>query len=365
MTAPTTPAEIHRRNVAQGFVSDSAQFMVAERLTKLQQQLIEAPAAGRHGVRRWLPRALKRRVEPVPGLYLWGGVGRGKTYLMDVFYEALPFADKRRLHFHRFMRRVHDDLRRLAGRENPLQVVAQRFAKEARVLCFDEFHVSDIGDAMILAELLAGIFERGVTLVATSNSAPRQLYEDGLQRRRFLPAIDLLERHMEVVDVAGETDYRLNVLRREGIYRAAEETSELLRSFRALSHRPPLPDKVLTVNGRALHARYWAEDVVWFDFEAICAGPRSNDDYIELARLFATVFVHGVPVFDASKEDQARRFIGLIDEFYDRNVKLLLSAAAPIEHLYLGERLTAEFERTRSRINEMQSDEYLRRKHRP
>ena len=364
MTAPPTPAELHRRNVAQGFVSDPAQFAVAERLTKLQRQLLLAPV-NRHGVRRWLPRAFRRPVEPVPGLYLWGGVGRGKTYLMDVFYETLPFADKRRQHFHRFMRRVHDELRRLAGRENPLQAVAQRFAKEARVLCFDEFHVSDIGDAMILAELLAGIFEHGVTLVATSNSAPGRLYEDGLQRRRFLPAIGLLERHMEVVNVDGETDYRLNVLRRDGIYRGSEDAGELLKSFRALSHRPPERDKVLTVNGRALHARYWAEDVVWFDFEAVCAGPRSNDDYIELARLFATVFVHGVPVFDAEKEDQARRFIGLIDEFYDRNVKLLLAAAAPIERLYVGERLTAEFERTRSRISEMQSDEYLRREHRP
>ena len=363
MTAAPTPEDIHRRNVAQGFAPDPAQFMAAKRLTELHRRLLGAPAGNRAG--GWLAQVLRRRGEPMPGLYLWGGVGRGKTYLMDLFHEALPFADKQRLHFHRFMRRVHDDLRLLAGRANPLQRVAERFARDARVLCFDEFHVSDIGDAMILAELLAGLFERGVTLVATSNTAPRHLYENGLQRRRFLPAIALMTQHMDIVNLDGDTDYRLQVLRRDGIYRTVAETEELLKSFQALSHTPPERNKVLTVNGRAMHARYWAKDVVWFDFEVVCATPRSNDDYIELARLFATVFVHGVPVFDAAKEDQARRFIGLIDEFYDRGVKLLLGAAAPVERLYIGERLTTEFERTRSRIGEMQSDAYLRQKHRP
>ena len=305
------------------------------------------------------------------GLYLWGGVGRGKTYLMDLFHETLPFADKQRLHFHRFMQRIHADLAHFAGRPDPLQLAALRFAREAQVLCFDEFHVSDIGDAMILAELLRHLFEAGVTLVATSNTAPGHLYENGLQRRRFLPAIDLIERHADVVHVGGDTDYRLAALRRDGIYhtdatsRAGGGTQALHASFRALGHAEAAENCDLAINNRTVRARYCAEGVVWFDFDAICDGPRSQNDYVELARLFSTVAIAGVPVFDARREDQARRFIGLIDEFYDRNVKLLLSAAADIDGLYRGSLFATEFERTRSRLKEMQSDAYLHRTHRP
>ena len=360
MSNQPTPQQIHQRNVQNGFDSDAVQTALAERLTDLQGRLVESRGNG-----AWLDRLLRRRGAPVRGLYIWGGVGRGKTYLMDLFHDTLPFADKRRLHFHRFMQRVHTDLRSLAGRANPLNAVADRFAQEARVLCFDEFYVSDIGDAMILAELLAGLFDRGVTLVATSNTEPAKLYENGLQRRRFLPAIDLIERNAQVVHVGGDMDYRLRVLRRDGIYRCDGNNEALAASFRALAHMPPTEAVELAVNGRPIRARYCAEDVVWFDFAAVCDGPRSQDDYIELARLFSTVVVDGVPVFDAAKEDQARRFIGLIDEFYDRNVKVLLGAAAPIDDLYRGERLATEFERTMSRVNEMQSDAYLSRTHRP
>ena len=354
-----TPAEAHARNVAGGLSDDPVQAALAERLTQLRAELI---AAGE--VRNGLARLLRRRAA-VRGLYLWGGVGRGKTYLMDLFHESLPFEDKERLHFHRFMQRVHGDLRALVGRSDPLDVVADRFAAEARVICFDEFFVSDIGDAMILAGLLRGLFERGVTMVATSNIVPSRLYENGLQRRRFRPAIGLIERYTEVVEVGGEVDYRLRVLRRDGLYRTDGDSDALRRSFLDLVHAKPVENHELIVNDRPIIARYWAEDVVWFDFAAICDGPRSADDYIELARVFATVVVDGVPAFDARKEDQARRFVSLIDEFYDRHVKVLLSAAAPIGELYQGERLTAEFERTRSRITEMQSDEYLHRTHRP
>ncbi len=362
MSALPTPAQAHAQNVARGFASDPDQTELANRLTDLRARLIDARSEARNSV---FGRLLRRAPAPVKGLYLWGGVGRGKTYLMDLFHDSLPFPDKRRLHFHRFMRRVHDELRALAGRVDPLQATAERFAKEARVLCFDEFYVSDIGDAMILGELLRGLFERGVTLVATSNTEPSKLYENGLQRRRFLPAIDLIESHTEVIEVGGETDYRFEVLRREGIYRSDGDADALLASFLALGHASPRKDVDLLINDRTIRARYCAENTVWFDFSAICDGPRSQHDYIEVARLFATVVVNAVPVFDAASEDQARRFISLVDEFYDRNVKLLVSAGAGIDALYRGERLAGEFERTRSRLHEMQSDEYLHRTHRP
>ena len=360
-----TPLEAHCSNVHRGFARDPEQFALARRLTELQHRLAESPEAPR--VRRWMRWWPARQPDPVRGLYLWGGVGRGKTYLMDLFHDTLPLAAKRRYHFHRFMHRVHADLTGLAGRANPLETVAERFATDARVLCFDEFFVSDIGDAMILGELLKGLFRRGVTLVATSNVEPGKLYENGLQRRRFLPAIDLIERHAEVVHVGGETDHRLRVLQRGGIYRSLGDGEGLAASFRELCHAEVVENADLEVNDRNIRARYWAEDAVWFDFDAVCKGPRSQNDYIELARGFSTVVVHGIPVFDGEGESEnwARRFISLIDEFYDRGVKVLFSAAAPVDALYRGSLLAQDFERTKSRIVEMQGEEYLRRMHRP
>ena len=360
-----TPCEVHLRNVRDGFAPDAAQFALADRLTGLQRRLAE-PEEGRRFA-SWARRMLRRPAQPVRGLYLWGGVGRGKTYLMDLFHDTLPFRAKRRYHFHRFMHRVHAELGTLVGRSDPLDLVAERFAREARVVCFDEFYVSDIGDAMILGELLACLFERGVTLVATSNIAPKALYENGLQRRRFLPAIQLIERHTEVVHVGGEIDHRLRVLRRGDIYRPDREVDALAESFRALCHTSPVEDGDLMVNDRPIRARYCGEDAVWFDFDCLCDGPRSQNDYIELARLYSTVVVHGIPVFDGrpDSENAARRFISLVDEFYDRNVKVLFSAAAPVDSLYGGTLLAMEFERTKSRIVEMQSDAYLQRMHRP
>ena len=302
------------------------------------------------------------------GLYLWGGVGRGKTYLMDLFFECLPVEAKLRLHFHRFMRRVHDDLGRLAGAANPLSRVAEDMAREARVLCFDEFFVSDIGDAMLLGELVGALFDRGVTIVATSNVEPRRLYENGLQRRRFLPAIERIEAHMKVLHLEGATDYRLRVLADADTYHcpaspAAEE--RLAECFAGLAPERATEAERLEVNGRALRTRRRAHDVAWFDFAELCEGPRSQNDYIELAREFHALVVSDVPVFDPTREDAARRFIGLVDELYDRNVKLVLSARGAIGDLYQGERLRAEFERTTSRLREMQSLDYLGRSHKP
>ena len=353
-----TPGELHRRNIEAGFDSDPAQLAVVERLDALHRQLARDASS-----RRGLSRLLGRRRAPARGMYLWGSVGRGKTYLMDLLHESVP-EDRLRLHFHRFMQRVHTELGRLAGKSDPLRDVADGIASEARLLCFDEFFVADIGDAMILAELLSHLFERRVTLVATSNVEPALLYENGLQRRRFLPAIRLIERHCDVVAMAGELDFRLRVLRKSEIYRSASDQDGLERSFRELCPGLAERDARLRVNGRSILARQRGEDVVWFEFPEICDGPRSQNDYIELAREFHAVVVSDIPVFTPTTEDQARRFISLIDEFYDHNVKMLFSAHAPVERLYQGERLAFEFQRTESRIIEMQGEEYLARTHR-
>ena len=318
-------------------------------------------------------RVINRFSEPEPtpvlqGLYMWGGVGRGKTFLMDLFVESLPPGSAVRMHFHRFMREVHRGLTANAGSSNPLLLVADEFAAKGSVLCFDEFFVSDIGDAMILAELLAALFDRGVALVATSNVEPRNLYENGLQRRRFLPAIELLQQHTDILNVDGGIDHRLRVLAQAEIYYVPpgeEAEASLAASFSRIAATEQVTDKaVLNIEGRDMQTRACADGVVWFDFAALCDGPRSQNDYIELARLFHSVVVSDVPRFSANIEDQARRFISLVDEFYDRGVKLILSAEEPVTSLYQGTRLAFEFERTESRLLEMRSHDYLGREHR-
>ncbi len=348
-----------------GYSPDPAQERVVELLDELYQRLSSRdrqPA----GLLRRLLRREPVETQPERGLYLWGGVGRGKTLLMDLFFECLPEQDRVRMHFHRFMQSVHRELKELAGTPNPLLKVADRLAAECSVLCFDEFFVSDIGDAMILGEILDALFQRGVTLVATSNVEPDRLYENGLQRRRFLPAIELLKTHTLVHHVDGAVDYRLRVLERAEIYHspldsAAEQS--LRGSFDALAPEKPEESPVLEIEGRPIRARLVAEDVAWFEFSELCEGPRSQNDYIELARIFHAVLISNVRRFTARNEDAARRFISLVDEFYDRNVKLILSAEVPVAELYAGERLRFEFERTESRLIEMQSHDYLARTH--
>ena len=307
------------------------------------------------------------RAPAATGLYLWGGVGRGKTYLMDLFYECLPFKAKHRMHFHRFMLRVHGELTELQGVPNPLAHVAERIAEEGRVFCFDEFSVSDIGDAMILGELLGALFDRRVTVVATSNVEPSRLYENGLQRRRFLPAIERIESHMKILRIVDGIDYRLRVLASADTYLhpASEETDRrLAASFAVLAPHAETGTSI-EVNGRRIQTRGAGDGAAWFDFRHICDGPRSAADYIEVSREFHTVLVSDVPRFDADSEDLARRFIALVDEFYDRGVNLVLSAACDIDCLYRGQLLRMEFERTRSRLREMRSSEYLGRMHTP
>ncbi len=372
-----SPLERYEKDLLRPeFVRDSAQQLAVEKLQQLYEKLVDRQAQKDNGgvfsnlassLNKWFSGEDKK---PIKGLYFWGGVGRGKTYLMDNFYESLPFEQKMRSHFHRFMRRVHHELASLDKEKNPLDIVADRIAKEACVICFDEFFVSDITDAMILANLLDGLFKRGVSLVTTSNIVPDGLYKDGLQRARFLPAISLLNEFTEVVNVDGGTDYRLRSLEQAELYHFPlddEADKSLYKSFFSL-----VPDKEeisealpLEIEGREIMSRYHAEDVVWFDFTAVCDGPRSQNDYIELSKEYHAVLVSNIPDLTEKKEDQARRFVNLVDEFYDRNVKLIISAEKPLHEIYSGSRLVFEFERTTSRLLEMQSHEYLAEPHKP
>ena len=341
-----------------GFDRDPDQLQVVEALQRVAADL---SLAGPGRLQRWLGRPRRQ----VKGLCLWGGVGRGKTWLMDLFFDSIPGPHKVRLHFHRFMQQVHAELGRLRQR-NPLQAVARRMARDWRLLCLDEFNVTDIGDAMILAGLLQAMLQEGMVLVTTSNVAPDDLYRDGIQRAGFLSAIDLLNRNLEVLRMGGERDYRREVLGRERVYHwpaDAAADAALLNEFQRVAGGPALADGSLEVNGRSLPYRYRAEGAVWFDFEALCGPPRSQVDYIELARTQHTVFLSDVPVMGASRDDRTRCFIFLIDEFYDRRVKLVISAGASPSRLYMGERLASEFQRAASRLTEMQTETYLHSPH--
>jgi len=365
----STPAELYRRDLAAGRIQpDPAQQDTINALDDVFRKLVaywEKPA----GMLESLLGNEKKRLKAITGLYLWGGVGRGKTYLMDMFFHSLPGNRKRRLHFHRFMQMVHRELYANRGIKNPLGHVARNIALRADVLCFDEFFVSEIGDAMILGNLLETLFEEGVVLIATSNIEPARLYERGLQRQKFLPAIALLEEYTHVMNVDGGTDYRLRTLENAGIYHTPlKEAAEkaMLSCFESLVGEMQRDTETrIEILGRQLQARYLAQGVGWFDFRELCDGPRSAADYIEISQLFHSILVSGVPVFHADIDDQARRFISMVDEFYDQNVKLILSAAAPLEGLYRGEELAFPFERTCSRLLEMQSHEYLGHEHHP
>ena len=354
-------AELRHR----GYDSDAAQLHAVECLEQLRRQL--APAGPARSART-LGRLL-RRDAPVAaprGIYLWGGVGRGKTWLMDLFFDSLDFPERRRLHFHHFMREVHAGLRTLSRQAAPLQSLAQSMRAETRLLCLDELFVSDIADAMILGGLFEALLKAGTTLVITSNVPPSGLYRDGLQRARFLPAIALLERQLQVLNLDGGTDYRLRQLRQAPIYlvEGAAAREQLGRLFERLADAHAEHNAELHVGGRPIAAWRRSSDVVWFDFASLCEGPRSQHDYGDIADEFHTVLVSDVPVFGDAHDDAARRFIALVDEFYDRGVKLVLSAAAPPPQLYRGQRLRFEFQRTVSRLIEMQSEEYLARAHR-
>ena len=358
------PSSLYAAGVLVGrWQRDAAQLPALHELDRIHRQLSAATARG--WWRRWRLTASAPRVS---GLYLWGGVGRGKTFLTELLFEHLAAVPKRRWHFHRFMVEVHARLRALPDTADTVAVGAGQLADELRLLVLDEFFVSDIADAMILGRLLEGLFARGVVLVTTSNIEPTGLYRDGLQRARFLPAIALLEKHCAVRQLDSAQDYRLRQLTGAATFLSplgAEAETRLAEHFEHLAADAAAEPGPLTVNDRAIPVKAMAEGLVWFEFSDLCEGPRAAADYIEIARDFHTVLLSNLPVLDSEHDNAARRFVHLVDELYDRNVNLLLSAAAEPLRLYTGEKLRPEFERTASRLIEMRSTEYLAREHRP
>ena len=351
----------------RGMHYDAAQRWVVLRLQALFEELLEPPPAPMGGVLKNLLRRRQPQLPPVQGMYIWGGVGRGKTWLLDLFYNHLPIEKKLRVHFHRFMREVHEELRRLKEQPDPLKEVAARLASRTRVLCLDEFFVSDIGDAMILGQLLSALFDQGVALVTTSNTKPDNLYLNGLQRERFLLAIALLNEHTRVMELDGETDYRLLFLEHARIYHTSlgpEVDRAMANEFENLAPEVGRVGGTISVYNREIPVRRVADDVAWFEFMVLCGPPRSQADYLELARSYHTILISNIPTLTPEQDDAARRFLYLLDEFYDRKVKLIISAEQPPESLYQGNRLAFEFQRAESRLLEMQSREYLAMEHR-
>jgi cell division protein ZapE len=365
--SPAPSARYQEGVAAHRWESDPAQLALLPEFDRMHAALCAQPASANGLFGRLKSLLGNEPPEAVPGLYLWGTVGRGKTFLMDLFAASLPHGIVLRRHFHRFMAEVHASLRTLGERQSPLVDVAADIAARCRVLCLDEFLVNDIGDAMILSNLLDALFARGVSLVTTSNTAPSNLYKDGLQRARFLPAIALIEQRCHVVEMASSHDWRLRALTQAPVYLTppgAEAHRALERIFASQAGGTVERDGALRINGRDIPFHKRANGIVWFEFAALCEGPRAVADYIALAKAGPAVIIGNVPQFTAYSDDAAKRFVQLVDEFYDRRVKLVLSAAAPITELYDGERLRAEFGRTESRLIEMQSEEYLAQPHR-
>ncbi|GMQ45439.1 cell division protein ZapE [Vibrio sp. 10N] len=366
-----TPIERYEHDIkTNGFQVDPAQRTAVEALDKLHHQFndylrFEAPPLSM--MQKLLGKQPEQAVPP-QGLYFWGGVGRGKTYLMDAFFDSLPTSKKMRVHFHRFMYRVHDELKRLGDVENPLERVADIFESEAKIICFDEFFVSDITDAMILATLLQALFKRGVVLVATSNIPPEDLYRNGLQRARFMPAITLIQSQCVVLNVDSGIDYRLRTLEQAEIYHfpldeAANQNLE--RYFEQLVMDDRVHEATIDINHRDIDVFAAADDVLFASFAQLCQTMRSQNDYIEMSRIYHTVLLADVKQMDAKLDDAARRFIALVDEFYERRVKLIISAEVPLEELYTQGQLEFEFKRCISRLTEMQSHDYLASEHLP
>ncbi len=364
-----TPWERYQADLLRAdFSEDPAQCIAVQHTQALYDALLSTPKH-ENGLITIIKNSLGNKPKPKPmvkGLYFWGGVGRGKTWIVDTFFDCLPFEEKQRIHFHRFMQMVHHELKQLKNRENPLCLIADKITADTRVLCFDEFHVTDITDAMLLGGLLGALFERGLTLVATSNEAPDQLYRDGLQRDRFLPAIDLIKTCTYVVNVDSGVDYRLRFLDKAEIYHSPLDTAAERMLHENFTHIVPnegIDNVVLEIEGRPIKTVRCGDGVVWFSFNEICDGPRGPADYIEISRQFQTVLIADVPVMEEADNDRAKRFMTLVDEFYDRNVKLILTAAADPEHLYAGKCLAEPFRRTISRLNEMQTHDYLAKQH--
>lgn len=364
-TSILRPSDLYQQLLEQERISaDAGQADVVVHLDRLHQALTERPTRP-GGLRRLLNRLSHTPVSPVRGIYLWGGVGAGKTMLMDLVYDSLPFKEKKRTHFHRFMHQLQSELKASQGKRDPIHLIVSELAQHTRVLCFDEFVVNDIGDAMILATFLEALFEQGICLMATSNTEPERLYEHGLQRQRFLPAIDLIQKHTETLHLEAARDYRLRLLARAPTYYSPHDShseSAMRKLLQRMATTAVRPDETLVIDGRQIPTIACTDDIAWFQFRELCDAPRGKGDYIEIACDFGTVMISNVPCMDGSN-DQARRFITLVDELYDRNVKLVLSAATEPRGLYTTGRLKGEFVRTASRLMEMRTQAYLSKQH--
>tara|TARA_R110000737_G_scaffold25195_8_gene43914 strand:+ start:2821 stop:3936 length:1116 start_codon:yes stop_codon:yes gene_type:complete len=367
-----SPIEKYTRDLTRDdFLFDAAQEHAVKNLQRLYEDLINQPlpvSGFKKVLNGWKRIVAKPENKPITGIYFWGGVGRGKTYLVDTFYDCLPFKNKTRVHFHRFMHRVHQELKSLQGQSDPLKIIAKRFADETCIICFDEFFVSDITDAMILGTLFEELFAHNVTLVATSNIIPDELYRNGLQRERFLPAINLINKHCDIVNVDSGVDYRLRTLEQAEIFHFPldqQADKNLSLYFKQLSVEAGQKGKVIKINNRALTTVQESDGVVHFEFATLCESARSQSDYMELSRLYHTVLMANVTQMGADNDDSTRRFIALVDEFYERHVKLIMSAEVALEQLYTAGRLSFEFKRCLSRLQEMQSHDYLASEHLP
>ena len=346
---------------ARGYQSDPAQLRAIDALQRCADDWAAYKDKRSNSFKK-----LFNKPDIPKGVYMYVGVGRGKSFLMDCFYNAVPIRRKTRLHFHEFMREVHRELAGLKGTVNPLDELGKRMARKFKLICFDEFHVADITDAMILHRLLAALFDNGVGFVTTSNFKPDDLYPGGLHRERILPAIELLNQRMEVVNVDNGTDYRRRTLEQVELYHTPlgpEADAAMNEAFTRLASGGD-EDPVLHIESREIKARRRAGGVVWFDFKQLCGGPRSQNDYLEIASQFHTLLLSDVPHMPVRMASEARRFTWLVDVLYDRRVKFILSAEVAPELLYTEGPLAHEFPRTVSRLNEMQSAEYLALPHR-
>jgi cell division protein ZapE len=366
-----TPWEKYQQDLMQNdFHHDEAQANAVKELQRLYDDLLEPESHSSGGIGHKIKAIFgsKAHPKPVEGIYFYGGVGRGKTYLVDTFYDCLPFKNKMRIHFHRFMHRVHEELKLLSGQQDPLKSIANKLAKETRIICFDEFFVSDITDAMILGTLMEELFSKGIVLVATSNIVPDDLYKNGLQRARFLPAIKLINENTRVINVDSGIDYRLRTLKQAEIYHYpldSRATTNLQQYFEQLTSGEGAKLRDIEINNRFIPTLRDADGVLMIDFNDLCGGPRSQSDYIVLSRCYHTVLVANVMQMGQHNDDVARRFIAMVDEFYERNVKLIMSANVALESLYTEGVLNFEFRRCLSRLKEMQSHEYLEQEHLP
>lgn len=366
----STPLSLYEAALMQGdYQPDDVQRKTVLHLQQIYHALLKETPPEKNSLAQRLfgrIRTKKQVTAPERGLYMWGGVGRGKTWLMDMFYQSLPTEQKLRLHFHRFMLRVQDELKRLQGQENPLEIIADGFKAQTDVLCFDEFFVSDITDAMILGTLLEALFARGITLVATSNIPPDELYRNGLQRSRFLPAIEQIKHHCDILNVDAGIDYRLRTLTQAHLFLfplSDKNRQEMERIFSHLATNEPQTDCILTINHRPMKVRKVANGVLAVNFATLCMEARSQLDYIELSQHYHTVLLHEMTQMNALNEDVARRFLALVDEFYERKVKLIINADVEMNAIYQGDFLRFEYQRCLSRLQEMQSEAYLVQPH--